>query len=333
MVKAVIFGATPDDRPVHKLSIGSDALSVSVLTLGAAIQDVRLADVGHSLTLGFPELGPYLDPFYHAGTIMGPVANRIGQARAAIEGIDHRFDANFLGAHVLHSGTAATHLKIWKIEAHRSDTLELSICLPDGEGGFPGNRRLMARFAVDGASLTLTLRAETDQPTLMNLANHSYWNLGPGSTTLGHTLFAAADHYLPSDPETLIPTGEVAPVDGTRFDFRRGRALTSGRDGLLDLNLCLSQTRQPLRPVARLVGPTGAAMEMATTEPGLQVFDGHILGAASVVTADGRITEPYAALALEAQFWPDAPNHPAFPSIVLRPETDWTQVTEWRFCA
>ncbi|MEL7114761.1 MAG: galactose mutarotase [Pseudomonadota bacterium] len=268
-----VFGTHPNGRDVHHIQLSDGPLSVSLLTLGAALQDVRLAGVDHSLTLGFPTLAPYLGPFPHAGTLMGPVANRIKGACATIDGETAHFDKNFLSAHTLHGGSAATHTQVWQVADQTTSAATLTLALPHGDGGFPGNRTLTARFDVKGTALTLTLTAETDRATLFNLANHSYWNLGSHPTTLGHTLQVAADHYLPADETELLPFGEIAPVDGTRFDFRAGRAITAGAEGLLDLNLCLSPTRQSLRNVATLTGPTGITLEMATTEPGL-CFEG-----------------------------------------------------------
>ena len=207
----------------------------------------------------------------------------------------------------------------------------MTTTLPDGEGGFPGNRTLTARFTVQDTTLHLTLTATTDAPTLMNLANHSYWNLGPYATTAGHSLTIAADHYLPGDPATTIPTGEIRTVSGTGFDYRKPRPIRAGQEGLLDLNFCLSTQRQTLRPVATLTGPTGIRMTMATTELGLQLFDGHITGMANTNDLDGKPTQDYAGLALEAQFWPDAPNNPGFPDITLQPNQSWTQQTSWTF--
>lgn len=319
-----VFGTTQSGETVHALELGTGALHARVLTYGACLNDLRLAGVDHPLTIGFDHLAPYEGALYHAGTIMGPVANRIAGAEATIDGVRHRFDRNFQGAHTLHGGSAAFHAQVWTVLDHGPDHVHLGLNVPDGAGGFPGNRQITARFEAQDAALTLTLTAQSDAPTLMNLANHSYWNLGPHPTTRGHRLMVQADQYLPSDATTVMPTGEIVDVTGTRFDFRQGRVVTDGDEGLWDTCLCLSDGRGPLRDVARLEGPTGLAMSLATTEPGLQVFDGHILG-------KGPGLAPYAALALEAQFWPNAPHHPAFPDITLRPGDPWQQVTRWSF--
>ncbi|KMW56303.1 Aldose 1-epimerase [Candidatus Rhodobacter oscarellae] len=311
-----VFGTTKTGQPVHRLGLDNGTLRISLLTLGAGLHSVRLAGVPHDLTVGRDNLAPYEGKLFHLGTIMGPVANRMSNARAEIAGRRHQFDRNFLGAHTLHGGSAAVHAKLWEVTDHTKTSATLCVKLPDGEGGFPGHRDIQASFALEDNALTLTLTARTDAPTILNLANHSYWNLGPEPTTRGHLLQVHADRYLPAG-DANIPTGEIAPVAGTRFDYRQPRAIEAGDEGLLDNNLCLSDARQPLRDVATLTGPTGVEMTMATTEPGLQIFDGHILD--------------YAGLALEAQFWPDAPHNPAFPRIETHPGETWVQRTRWRF--
>ncbi len=326
-----VFGDTAAGEAVHRLMIGAGDLSVALLTHGATLNDVRLAGVAHSLTVGSPELAAYEGPMASCGAVMGPVANRIGGAAAMIDGVRHVFSGAHPDGYILHSGDAGFHRRVWRIADHAAAAATLTIDAPDGEGGFPGNRRVTARFeAFAPATLRLTLTAATDAPTILNLANHSYWRLDDAPTTEGHVLRIAADSYLPLS-EALIPTGEIRPVAGTRLDFREGRIWAAGAEGQVDNNFCLSRTRTDLRPVAWLTGRSGVRMEMATTEPGLQVYDGHSLDLPQFPGNDGAPPVPYCGIALEAQGWPDAPNHPDFPSILLRPGEDWVQVTEWRF--
>ena len=328
-----MFGTTKAGLPVHRVEIAAGDLKAALLTHGAVLQEVRLAGVPFNLTIGSPDLEAYEGAMASCGAIVGPVANRIGGAVAEIDGVTHRFANDRDGLHLLHGGAAALHRQVWEIAEAGASHVVLSLTLPDGEGGFPGVRMVTARFEVmRPAALRMTLSATTDAPTLMNLANHSYWRMSDAATTQGQVLTVLADHYLPADAEVL-PTGEIAPVTGTRFDYRAGKALEAGAEGLIDTNFCLSQARVPLRPVARLAGPDGVALEMATTEPGLQVFDGHILDLPDYRTTDGPAPTAYGAVALEAQFWPNAPNNPAFPDILLRPGETWEQVTEWRFSA
>ncbi len=310
------FGTTAAGRAVETIDLAAGDLAVTVLTYGAILQDVRLRGVAHSLTLGSSRLVDYETTMPFHGAIVGPVANRISGARAEIGARVCRFEANE-GIHLLHSGAAGLHRKVWEVAETGPQRAVLAVALPDGEGGFPGARQVRAIFEVEApATLRLTLTATSDAPTWMNLANHSYWCLdGPGGWA-GQRLWVDAGSYLPVDG-AVIPTGEVAPVDETAFDFRNARAVAPGEPAL-DTCFCLAESRRALMPVAALEGRRGVRLEMATTEPGLQVFDGRPL---------------YRGLALEAQGWPDAPNQSGFPSVVLEPGEIYRQITEWRFSA
>ena len=324
------IGTTRTGAPIHRVTIGSGALSASLLTLGVALQDVRLSGVPHSLTVGSPDPNAYETDMEYFGTIVGPVANRIAHARAEIDGQTHQFDANLDGKHTLHGGSAATHNKLWTLADHGPCYAEFHLPQSHGTGGFPGNRHLSARYCITDQTLRLDLTATTDAATLMNPANHSYWRLSDTTTFAGHYLQIDADHYLPSTPDYFLPTGDIAPVDNTRFDYRSPQQLHAGAEGLIDNNFCLKPANT-LRHVARLSGPTGITMDMATTAPGLQVFDGHILEMPRFPGNDGTPYRAYAGLALEAQFWPDAPNNPDFPNIILHPGETWRQTTTWTF--
>ena len=320
------FGTTADGRAVQKITLTGDkaqgdkaqggGLTVGLLTWGAVVQSVRLSGVAHDLTLGSDRLADYQGAMRFHGAVLAPVANRIGHARAVISGREFRFEANQAG-HCLHSGDTGAHLQVWTVEAVSETAATLSLTLPDGLGGFPGNRRVEARFSVTGNTLRLELHATTDADTLWNATNHSYWNLDGGANFRGHTLQIAADRWLPTDANAR-PTGEIAPAQGSDMDFRRPRALIPGAPAL-DHNFCLSDGQAPLREVLHLQGKSGLSLRVASTEPGVQIYDSR--GAA----------RPYDGLAIETQGWPDAPSYPAFPSILLTPAAARVQVTEWRF--
>ncbi len=316
------FGTTSDGQAVHALTLSAGDLTATILTLGAALQDLRLAGVPYPLTLGSDRVQDYQGQMRHHGTLVAPVVNRLSGAQAPINGKPHRFQANQDNRHTLHAGSAGTHLRLWDVADHSVTHATLTIALPDGIGGFPGNRRLTARFDVaPPATLRMTVTATSDAPTLMNVANHSYWNLDGSDTWDGHTLQVQADRYLPTTPD-FTPTGQIVPVAGTPMDFRTPRAIAPGAPDL-DTNFCLADRRRPLCEVLTLSGRSGVTMTVATTDPGIQVYDGRN------AIRPGRA--PYEGLAIEAQFWPDAPNHPGFPGIELRPGQAWEQVTEWRF--
>lgn len=314
------FGTNPDGAAVQQLRLEAGDLSVDLLTRGSILQHVRLAGVDHDLTLGSDDLADYVGPMRYYGALVGPVANRIAGARATVDGAEYRFTANDHRA-LLHSGKHGSQNRVWEVLETSADRATLRVDLPDGADGFPGNRRITVRWQVSApATLRLEIEAESDEPSLMNPVNHSYWNLTGQPTTEGHTLRIASEHWLPTEDEHL-PTGEIAPTAGSDYDFRGPRELVPA-DPPLDHNFCLSGDDSDLREVAELTGG-GVTLRLATTAPGLQVYDGRDCD------LSGRAA--YAGLALEAQRWPDAPHNPAFPSIRIEPGRPFRQVTEWRF--
>lgn len=307
----MIFGHLPDGSPVEAIRIAGPRLSATILTLGATVQDLRLAGVAHPLVLGFPTLAPYLGEGLYVGALVGRVANRIGAARFDLDGREVRVDANE-GPNQLHGGTDGLHRQLWRIADRAPDRVRLALDLPDRHMGFPGTLAISAQISVADDALAFDLTAATDAATPVSLAHHGYFTLDDSGDIRRHRLQVAADHYLPVDA-ALIPTGEIAPVAGTLHDFRQPREIGAGHDH----NLCLSRARGPLRHVATLTGQTGLAMQVETTEPGLQLYDGRHLA--------------YAGVALETQNWPDAVNHPHFPDPILRPGDSYRAQTRYRF--
>jgi aldose 1-epimerase len=317
------FGRHSSGAVVHRIRLTAGDLSVSVLSLGAVVQDVRLAGVDHPLTLGSPDVAAYEGEMGYFGAVVGPVANRIAGAEAVIAGRTCRFPANE-GTTILHGGPRGTHARLWDLVSASAEAAELRLTLPAGDDGFPGHRIITALFRVTDASLTLDLSATTDAATIFGLANHSYWNLDGTPTIAGHRLTVAADAWLPT--VNSIPTGEVRPAAGT-FDLRAGRVidLTEGYDH----NFCLAQAPRALTEIARLTGQSGLTLRIASTAPGLQVYDGNFLDGTGPAGHDGYPYARNAGLALEPQMWPDAPNHAHFPSIALTPGAPWRQQSRW----
>jgi len=308
------FGTTPSGRAVQAVTLTAGDLAVQILTLGATLRSVRHRAIGHDLTTGSRDLADYEGAMRYHGALVGPVANRFTGGIAPIAGVPHRFERNQNDLHLLHSGSAGTHAKVWQIADHGPDHLTLTLTLPDGEGGFPGTRHVTARYTVAApAALRLDVTTRTDRPSLVNFTNHSFWCLDGGSDWAGQTLRLAADHYLPTTA-SFAPTGEIAAVAGTPFDFREPRAMRPGEPDL-DNTFCVSPRRVPLRDVMELRARSGTRLTVATTEPGLHLYDQR---------------PGYAALAIEAQSWPDAPNHAGFPGIEITPDAPVTQSTEWR---
>lgn len=319
------WGTLPDGRAVSAIALRSGRITARLLTLGAIVQDLRLDGVDHPLVLGAPDVAAYLGPARYFGAIVGRFANRIGGARFVLDGREYRTDANFRGRHTLHGGATGTDTRLWRIDDIAADRAVLGLTLPDGDMGFPGALRIGAEIMLHDDALGLTLTAQTDAPTPCSLAHHGYFDLDGQGDCRGHLLRIAADHYLPVDAD-LIPTGQVAPVAGSAFDFRDSRRI--GDTGY-DHNFCLSDGPRPLRPVAWLTGAGGLSMQVDTTACGLQFYDGGQMTA--VPGLDGRQYGPHAGLALETQHWPDAPNRPGFPDAILRPGQVWRTTTWYRF--
>ena len=314
------FGITTAGLPVDRIMLTTPDMTASLLTYGCALQSLRLAGVAHDLTLGSDSVADYEGPMRYHGTLVGPVANRLTKAQATIDGHLVQFPANEATGNLLHGGAGGIQTRIWTVADVTTTSVTLTLDLPHGDGGFPGNRHISATFTLTGTTLRMDITATTDAPTLMNIANHSYWNLNGTPTWAGHRLQIAADSFLPVTPDTL-PSGHIQPVKDTPLDFRQPHQITPGAPAM-DTNFCLSDSPAALRDVLWLCGHS-LSMTLATTEPGVQVYDG-LQG-----IRPGHA--PYEGLAIEAQSWPDAPNHMGFPSIALAPGHTYHQTTTWRF--
>ncbi len=329
------FG-THEGTPVHRVTIAGGGLTARVITWGAAIQDLRLAGHDAPLVLGFENFGPYPQHSPYFGAIAGRYANRIRDGRFAIDGERFQADTNFLGKHCLHGGSAGTARRLWSIKDWSADAVTLAYVAADGEMGFPGALAITCTYrVVSGGRLIVELEAAADAPTLCNLAHHSYFNLDDGgrSPTHGHRMVINAAAYLPVDGE-LIPTGHVMPVEGTQFDFRFARPIRyddSDAPQAYDHNFCLAASRGALRHAAWVQGErSGVTMDVWTTEPGLQFYDGARV-AREAAGLGGVVYAEHAGFCLEPQVWPDSPNRPYFPQAVLRPVETYRQVSEFRF--
>ncbi len=320
-----VAGTLPCGRPVHAIRLRRGPLRARILTLGAIVQDLRLDGISHPLVLGAHEVSGYLTSHRYMGAVVGRYANRLGQGQFTIDGRRYQADRNFRGRHTLHGGADGADVQLWQIHETAPDRVTLTLRLADGHMGFPGNLDMTATLALTDDALIIELSARTDAATPCSLAHHGYFDLDGLGDIRGHRLWIAARQILEVD-EDLIPTGQLLPVAGTPHDFALPRRIGDARH---DHNFCLSDGPRPLRPVARLTGQTRLTMEVATTAPGLQLYDGaHLQDLAGL---DGRIYGPHAGVALEAQHWPDAPNHPDFPDAILRPGLTDRQVTRYRF--
>lgn len=304
-----LLGTHASGADIHRITIGNDRLSVDILTLGAILASVRL-DNGPNMTVPPRDLFDRPGDEALIGPIVGPVVNRLTMP-VTLDGRDLDLTPVTEDGFVLHSGDGGTFDRVWDICDADTEALTLAIDLPDGLGGFPGNRRITARWSVEDTALHLQITATTDADTLMNIAHHPYWALdGAGPGWDGHQMASPARRYTPST-EVATPTGDIVPVAGSDYDFTDLSPPAAG----LDANLCLDDgaTDAP-RPAATLISPGGRRLDVLTTAPGLQVFSGKEYG-----------------IALEPQLWPNAPAHPTFPSILLPKGETFRQDTIYRF--
>ncbi|WP_106401397.1 aldose epimerase family protein [Actinocorallia populi] len=312
----VLFGVAPGGEPVERHVLDNGRLRVAVLSYGATIQRLEVAD-GTDVVLGLDTLDDYLHRSRYFGAVVGRYGNRIARGRFTLDGREHRLAVNN-GEHSLHGGVRGFDKRVWRVEEAGPQEITLSLLSPDGEEGYPGTLRAAVRYVLDGDALRLEYRAATDAPTVVNLTNHSYFNLAGSGDVRGHVVTIEADRYLPVD-EGKIPTGELAPVAGTPFDFTRPARVDARLGGRYDHCFVLRGGMTVSDP------GSGRTMTVTTTEPGVQFYTGHML--------DGAATPygPFAGLCLETQRFPDSPNRPGFPSTVLRPGEEYTSTTTYLF--
>ena len=338
-----IWGKMPDGREIALYRIENKAgCYVELSALGAAIVSVVVPDrAGEDgdVVMGYPEAESYLGDGPCAGKIPGRYANRIAKGRFTLDGKEYELPVNN-GPNHLHGGPDGFQNKLWDSRID-GDAVEFMYFSEDGEAGYPGNLKAVARYTwSEDNELSLILTAETDAPTVVNLTNHVYFNLNGGGTVLGHLLELNASEYLPTD-ETLIPTGKVAPVSGTPMDFTEFQEIGSRiKDDFPALNYgkgydnCyLIDGAMPgqLSTAAVLYSPeTGRRLEVLTTQPAVQIYTGNWLSG-SPKGKHGCSYEDYEAVAIECQHFPDSPNKPEFPSTVLRPGEVYEEAIIWVF--
>ncbi|HEX7581794.1 MAG TPA: aldose epimerase family protein [Gaiellaceae bacterium] len=319
----------------------SPALTARIASFGAILHTLEAPDRAGRWTnvvLGRPTLNDYrADNGPHFGAVCGRYANRLAGGRFTLDGVEYRVPAND-GPNALHGGPEGFDRREW--EAEREDgALVLRLTSPDGDMGFPGELQVEVRYALEGDALRIDYSAETDRPTVVNLTNHTYWNLageGSGSRSIeDHVLEVAGSRFVRMGPGT-IPTGELVPVEGTPLDFRAPRrigdrirdaheqlALTGGYDHSFVLD-------ESAETAARLHDPgSGRVLEVTTTEPAVHVYTGNYLDGTLVGTGGGLYRQGDG-VALETQHFADSPNRPEFPSTVLRPGERLSSTTVYR---
>tara|TARA_Y100001935_G_scaffold193913_1_gene162023 strand:- start:41933 stop:43126 length:1194 start_codon:yes stop_codon:yes gene_type:complete len=333
------FGKMPDGTPVQLYTLeNASGMQVSITNYGGTVTSIVVPDkegIMENVVLGFDNLDDYLAGTPYFGAIIGRYGNRIGKATFSLDGETYELNAND-GDNHLHGGNVGFDKVLWNAEIGDNNTITFSYLSEDGEEGYPGNLDITVVYTLtDANELKIDYEAVTDKATPVNLTNHSYFNLSgdPESLILDHELMMDADGYTPVDAG-LIPTGEIAEVEGTPFDFTEPYEIGARIDdveGGYDHNWVLNESAEEMPVVATLHDPqTGRFMEVLTTEPGLQFYSGNFLDG-TLTGSDGSVYNKHAALCLETQHFPDSPNKPEFPSTILNPGETYSTSTIYRF--
>jgi len=342
------FGKLPNGETAQLFILKNrNGIETAITNYGGIIVTLKTYDARGLLAdvaLGFETLDGYLRPHPYFGAIIGRYGNRIGKARFTLDGVTYTLAKND-GENSLHGGVEGFDKKLWKARTEAgpgSQTLVLSYTSPDGEEGYPGTLQTEVRYTLsDDDSFRIDYLATTDKKTVVNLTNHTYFNLkGQGNgDILDHEIQINASRFTPVD-EGLIPTGELRPVEGTPFDFRKpariGARIDADDEQIrrgrgYDHNFVLDREGEGLSLAARVIEPsTGRGLEVWTTEPGMQFYTGNFLDG-SLVGKGGKAYPRRSGFCLETQHFPDSPNQPAFPSTVLEPGKEYRSATVWKF--
>lgn len=338
------FGTTKDGKAVDLYTLKDADLEVKIMTYGARIQSIVAPDKNGEkadVVLGYPDLAGYqADGSTYFGAVVGRYGNRIAKGQFTIDGKSYQVPVNNNGQS-LHGGTEGFDQRVWTAKVI-PDGVEMTLVSPDGDQGYPGKLTAHVRYTLRGHDLHLDYSATTDKPTVTNLTNHAYFNLaGEGSgTILNHTIMIDSDRYTPVD-SVLIPTGDLPPVAGTPFDFRTPHAIGERIDaandqlkiaGGYDHNWVLNGSGKSMKVAAKVVDPaSGRTLTVSTTQPGVQFYTGNFLVDGAITGTGGRKYMKRGALCLETQHYPDSPNHPAFPTTLLKPGETMHSATVFSF--
>jgi aldose 1-epimerase len=341
------FGQTPDGQQVQLYTLtNANGLKAEITNYGAIVTSLYVPDRDgkmDDIVLGYDNLQGYIRNSPYFGAIVGRYGNRIGKGTFTIDGTEYHVTVND-GANSLHGGRKGFDKVVWKsepLERHDGVGVKLTYLSKDGEEGYPGNLTATVTYVLTNDNeLRVEYEATTDKATPVNLTHHGYWNLtGCKRDILAHELMIDADKYTPVD-SGLIPTGELASVEGTPFDFRKltpiGARINEDNDQLkfgkgYDHNWVLNKTDSEMKVAAEVYEPTsGRVLTISTTEPGIQFYSGNFLD--GTITGKGGIVYKHRyGLCLETQHYPDSPNKPNFPSTILRPGEVYKTQTVHKF--
>ena len=338
------FGSTKDGKPVELYTLKDADLEVKVMTFGARIQSIIAPDKNGQkadVVLGHPDLAGYeADKSTYFGAVVGRYGNRIAKGQFTLDWKTYTVPVNNNGQS-LHGGTDGFDQRVWTAKVIPNG-VEMTLVSPDGDQGYPGTLTAHVRYTLQGHDLRLDYTAVTDKPTVTNLTNHAYFNLaGEGSgTILNQIITIDADRYTPVD-NVLIPTGDLPGVAGTPFDFRTphaiGERINATNDQLkiaggYDHNWVLNGPNGTMKTAAKVVDPaSGRTLILSTTQPGVQFYTGNFLVDGAITGTGGQKYVKRGAFCLETQHFPDSPNHPAFPTTLLKPGETMHSTTVFAF--
>jgi aldose 1-epimerase len=340
-----VFDTMADGTPIEAYRlVNKNGASCVIMTYGGRVLELKMPDRNGNfgdVVLGFDRIASYQKDTSGQGALIGRFGNRIGGASYTLDGVTYNVAKNDNGVNHLHGGTVGYNARIWDAEPKGNNTLVLRLTDPDGYENYPGTVNVTVTYTLtDDNALSIHYNAITDKATIINLTNHSYFNLSDCTkgTVLDHQLQVDADYITPVD-ELLIPTGDLLAVAGTPFDFNVpkaiGRDIASGhvqmvRGNGYDHNFVLNGSG--LRRVATLTAAdTGRRMDVITDQPGVQIYSANFLTDETLPLCGNRPQEMRAAICLETQHFPDSPNKPQFPSVVLRPGEIYDTTTIYRF--
>jgi aldose 1-epimerase len=335
------YGKLPDGSQADVYTLSDKTLTVRVITFGAHIISVKAPDKSGNVAdvvLGYDSLAGYIaDDKTYVGSVVGRYGNRIGKGQFMLDGKKVQLDLNNNG-NTLHGGKVGFDRKNWTAK-QVPDGVEMTQVSKDGDMGFPGTLTAHVKYTLVGDKLRMDYTATTDKPTVVNLTQHSYFNLAGKGDILGHTLMIAADRYTPVDAG-LIPLGQLAPVQGTPFDFQKpmtvGARIDAANDQLklgggYDHNWVFKQPVGLQKPEVVLTDPgSGRVLNVYTQEPGVQFYSGNSIPG-TFKGRDGVVYTKHAGLCLETQHYPDSPNRPEWPSTTLLPGHTYSTSTIFEF--
>ena len=340
-VDSEFFGFMPDGDSVMLFTLTNELdYVIKIMNLGGIITEIHTPDrngKSGNIALGFDNLDQYLAGHPNFGALIGRFGNRIANAQFTLDGEVYQLAPNN-GPNTLHGGIVGFDDVVWETEVISCDeraALKLSYLSVDGEEGYPGNLQVVVTYELLMDQLFITYEAETDKATPVNLTNHTYFNLAGEGTIKDHMLYVNASKYTPVNEE-LIPTGEMANVEGTPFDFRKPLAIgerfgqLEGEPVGYDHNFILDKGGEERVLASKIMDPkSGRFVEVITTEPGVQVYTGNFLDG-SLVSGDFTYIQ-HSGMCMETQHFPDSPNQPQFPNTILRPGEKFASQTIFRF--